>query len=137
MAKAEGLSRKFLDIAAIDPSILETFDYELPKLIKGKAPAQLIKYETKEFTAVCPFSGLPDIGTVVIEYIPQKKVLELKSLKYYFLSYRDVGIYQEHATQKIFNDLFGILSPKKLVITTIYNTRGGIDTTCRIDSSEL
>jgi 7-cyano-7-deazaguanine reductase len=137
MVKAEGLSRKFLDISTIDPSILETFDYELPKLIRGKVPTQLVKYETKEFTAVCPFSGLPDIGTVIIEYIPQKKVLELKSLKYYFLSYRDVGIYQEHATQKIFDDLHTLLKPKKLVITTVYNTRGGIDTTCRIDSAEL
>lgn len=136
MAKAEGLSRKFLDIKNIDPTILETFDYNLPGLIKGALPAQLIKYETKEFSAVCPFSGLPDIGTVLIEYIPHKKVLELKSLKYYFLSYRDVGIYQEHATQKIFDDITNILKPKKLVITTIYNTRGGIDTTCQIDSTK-
>lgn len=132
MAEAEGLIRKFLSIENIRPEILETFDYNLPKL--KDIPDQLIKYETNEFSAVCPFSGLPDIGKVIIEYTPKNKVLELKSLKYYFLSFRDVGVYQEHATQLIYNDLFKVIQPKRLSITTIYNTRGGIDTTCHIDS---
>lgn len=133
MVQAEGLSKQFKNIETIDPSILETFASNCQGL-KKKLPDQWITYQTAEFSAVCPFSGLPDIGTVVIEYIPQKKVVELKSLKYYFLSYRDVGIYQEHATQKIYLDLWDLLQPKRLVITTIYNTRGGIDTTCKIDS---
>ncbi len=133
MAQAEGLSKDFKSIDVIDPSILETFEADC-RGIKTKIPDQWITYQTKEFSAVCPFSGLPDIGTVIIEYIPQKKVVELKSLKYYFLSYRDVGIYQEHATQKIYADLQALLQPKRLIITTIYNTRGGIDTTCKIDS---
>ncbi len=118
----------------IQPNFLETFPYTLPELGKLSVPEQLVKYETKEFSAVCPFSGLPDIATVCIEYIPDQKVLELKSLKYYFFSYRNVGIYQEHATQKIFQDIKKVLTPKKLAVTTIYNTRGGIDTTCRIES---
>jgi len=136
MTRADGLTRKFLDISAIEPKILETFPYQLAGISSKTTPAQWIKYETNEFSAVCPFSGLPDIGQVIIEYIPTKKIVELKSLKYYFLSYREVGIYQEHATQKIYQDLWQVLKPQQLAITTIYNTRGGIDTTCHIDSSK-
>ena len=133
MAEAEGLKIAFESPDKIRPEVLETFPYSLPELKAGKIPNQNIAYTTKEFSAVCPFSGLPDIATIAIEYTPNKKVLELKSLKYYFLSYRNVGIYQEHATQKIFADLEKILRPKKLKITTIYNTRGGIDTNCVIE----
>jgi len=56
--------------------------------------------------------------------------VELKSLKYYFISFRNVGIYQEAVTKRIFEDLQKALESKKLVVTTIYNTRGGFDTTC-------
>jgi 7-cyano-7-deazaguanine reductase len=108
----------------INPSIIETFPY--------KGEKQLIQYTTREFSAVCPFSGLPDIATVVIEYIPNKCCLELKSLKYYFVSYRNVGIYQEDVTNRLFNDIYRILKPKYLFIKTIYNTRGGIDAVCSI-----
>jgi 7-cyano-7-deazaguanine reductase len=118
----------------IKAAILETFPYQPTEIgIKEKIPGQLVRYETKEFSAVCPFSGLPDVGTVIVEYVPGKTVLELKSFKYYLFSYRNVGIYQEHATQRIFADLKKVLKPKKLKITTIYNVRGGIDTTCIID----
>ncbi|MDR1997701.1 MAG: preQ(1) synthase [Candidatus Margulisbacteria bacterium] len=109
---------------------METFPYALPELNTGLLPDQWITYTTAEFSAVCPFSGLPDIATVTIEYVPRQKIVELKSLKYYYLSYRTVGIYQEHATQKIYADLRKVLKPKKLKVTTIYHTRGGIDTTC-------
>lgn len=95
-----------------------------------------MKYETDEFSAVCPFSGLPDIGKVIIEYIPSDKIIELKSLKYYFVSFRNVGIYQERATQRIFNDLFEVLKPIWMKITVIYKTRGGIDTTTSIEKGE-
>jgi 7-cyano-7-deazaguanine reductase len=133
MADAEGLKLPFDPPEQIAPETLETFPYILPELKTGRTPDQLIVYTTKEFSAVCPFSGLPDTAAVTIEYVPDKKVLELKSLKYYFLSYRNVGIYQEHATQKIFADLQKVLRPKKLKVTTLYNTRGGIDTTCVIE----
>jgi len=133
MTKAEGKILAFETPDKITPEVLETFPYTLPGLNVGKIPGQNITYTTKEFSAVCPFSGLPDIATVTIEYMPDKEVLELKSLKYYLLSYRNVGIYQEHATQKIFADLQKVLKPKKLKVTTIYNTRGGIDTVCTIE----
>ncbi|MCK5579289.1 MAG: NADPH-dependent 7-cyano-7-deazaguanine reductase QueF, partial [Planctomycetes bacterium] len=87
MAKSEGKILGFNKPDKIRTDWLETFPYRGAK--------QLITYTTKEFSAVCPFSGLPDIATVMIEYIPNRKCLELKSLKYYFVSFRSVGIYQE------------------------------------------
>jgi len=93
--------RRF-DIAgydAIDTAALETFPYEYP----GRDVA--VDIETDEFTAVCPWSGLPDFGTVKIRYLPGGKILELRSLKYYLLSYRNVGIYQEHAVTRMLDDL--------------------------------
>ena len=123
MAKAEGKSFEFLDESHIDPSLLEVFDFDSSK--------QYIKTETDEFSAVCPFSGLPDIAYVKIEYFPTGgKCVELKSLKYYFVSFRNVGIYQEAATQRIYSDLLSALDSKQLMVTTIYNIRGGFQTTC-------
>jgi len=123
MATADGKKFKFLDETNIDPSFLEVFDFDSPK--------QYIKTETKEFSAVCPFSGLPDLAKVIIEYYPiGGKCVELKALKYYFTSFRNVGIYQEAATKRIFMDLKNILKSEKLKITTIYNIRGGFETTC-------
>jgi len=123
MAKAEGKSFEFLDESHIDPSLLEVFDFDSSK--------QYIKTETDEFSAVCPFSGLPDIAYVKIEYFPTGgKCVELKSLKYYFVSFRNVGIYQEAATKRIYSDLLSALDSKHLMVTTIYNIRGGFQTTC-------
>ena len=89
-----------------------------------------------EFAAVCPFSSLPDTGIIWVEYIPRQKLVELKALKYYLLSFRNVGIFQEAATARIFNDLYPLLEPEELLVKTCYNTRGGIDATCTIDSNE-
>ena len=123
MPKAEGKQFKFLDESHINPGFLETFDFD--------SPNQFITTETNEFSTVCPFSGLPDLAYVKIEYYPEGgKCVELKSLKYYFISFRNVGIYQEGVTKKIFGDLKEILDTSKLRVTTIYNTRGGFDTTC-------
>ena len=123
MPKAEGKQFKFLDESQINPGFLETFNFD--------SPNQFITTETDEFSAVCPFSGLPDLAYVKIEYYPDGgKCVELKSLKYYFISFRNVGIYQEAVTKRIFGDLKEILDTSKLRVTTIYNTRGGFDTTC-------
>ena len=123
MAKAEGKSFDFLDESHIDLSLLEVFDFD--------SPEQYIKTETDEFSAVCPFSGLPDIAYVKIEYFPiGNKCVELKSLKYYFVSFRNVGIYQEAATKRIYSDLCSALKTKQLMVTTMYNIRGGFQTTC-------
>ena len=123
MPKAEGKQFKFLDESHINPGFLETFDFD--------SPNHFITTETNEFSAVCPFSGLPDLAYVKIEYYPDGgKCVELKSLKYYFISFRNVGIYQEAVTKRIYLDLKIALNTKRLRITTIYNTRGGFDTTC-------
>lgn len=90
---------------------------------------QLIYIQTTEFSAVCPGTGLPDIGTLHIEYIPEKLCLELKSLKYYLFSYREEGIFQEPVTDLIFGHLLRVLSPTYLRVQLKYNTRGGFDTT--------
>ena len=123
MAKPEGKSFEYFDINEIKTEFLETFDFD--------SPNQLIITETNEFSAVCPFSGLPDIAYVKIEYYPEgNRCVELKSLKYYFVSFRVVGIYQEAVTNRIFVDLNNLLDTKKIKVTTIYKTRGGFDTTC-------
>jgi 7-cyano-7-deazaguanine reductase len=123
MPKAEGKRFDFLSENTIQPAYLEIFDFDSPK--------QYILAETDEFSAVCPFSGLPDYAYLKIEYYPTGgKCIELKSLKYYIISYRNVGIYQEAATKRIYIDLKKVLNTEKIKITTIYNTRGGFDTTC-------
>ena len=123
MAKAEGKIFDYDDASKINADFLETFPFE--------SVDQYIKTVTNEFSAVCPFSGLPDLAKVRIEYFPEgKKCIELKSLKYYFTSFRNVGIYQEGATKRIYDDLSSILETKKIQITTIYNIRGGFKTTC-------
>ena len=123
MAKADGKEFKFDSQDHINPDFLETFPFD--------SKDQYIITKTREFSAVCPFSGLPDLADVIIEYFPEgKKCVELKSLKYYFVSFRNVGIYQEAATKRIFDDLSMLLDTSKIKVTTIYNTRGGFDTTC-------
>jgi 7-cyano-7-deazaguanine reductase len=124
MAIAEGRTLSFTGPEAIDVAVLETFPYE--------GPAQEIVTETREFSAVCPYSGLPDFALLRITYTPSDRCIELKSLKYYVTSYRSVGIFQEHATARIAEDLFRVLAPQKLAVTTVYNTRGGFDTTCTV-----
>ena len=129
MAVAEGKSFEFENEDSIKSEYLEVFEYS--------GNPQRITYSTEEFSAVCPFSGLPDIALVEIEYIPENKIIELKSLKYYFISFRNVGIYQEAVTNKIYNDISKILEPKYLKIKTIYNIRGGILATCIMDSNGI
>lgn len=123
MIKAEGETFNYEDVSKINSNFLETFEFD--------SVDQYIKTETNEFSAVCPFSGLPDLAKVKIEYFPTGgKCVELKSLKYYFTSFRNVGIYQEGVTKRIYNDLSLCLETNKLQITTIYNIRGGFKTTC-------
>jgi len=128
MPNAQGEFFKFDSPDHLRADFLERFPYQGEK--------QYITYETAEFSAVCPFSGLPDIAKVIIEYIPKKYCLELKSLKYYLVSFRNVGIYQEAATDRLFKDIYPLLKPAYLKITTIYNTRGGIDATCVIEKGQ-
>jgi len=123
VTEAEGRRFEFADESRIRRDFLETFPFD--------SPGQYIMTETREFSAVCPFSGLPDLALVRIEYHPTGgRCVELKSLKYYLISFRNVGIFQEAATRRIHDDLREALGTKCLRVTTIYNTRGGFDTTC-------
>ena len=123
---AEGRVLDFQGEEHIATDLLQTFPYEGPK--------QKILYETREFSAVCPYSGLPDYAYLSVEYVPAETIVELKSLKYYLVSYRNVGIFQEHATKRLYADLQALLKPQYLCVKTVYNTRGGIDATCEIRS---
>jgi len=88
-----------------------------------------VDIEFPEFTCVCPKTGLPDFATIKIEYIPDKLIVELKSLKMYFISYRNVGTFHEDATNKILNDLVAACKPRKMKVVGEFNVRGGIKTT--------
>jgi 7-cyano-7-deazaguanine reductase len=122
MAIAEGRTIPFTGPEAVDVAVLETFEYA--------GPEQEIVTETREFSPVCPYSGLPDFATLRIAYVPGDRCIELKSLKYYVTSYRSVGIFPS-TRRPIAEDLF-MLRPRRLTVTTIYDTRGGFDTTCTV-----
>ena len=107
---------------SVDVNALETFPYEF----KGKDI--VVNIDTDEFTAVCPWSGLPDFATIKIDYTPDELIIELRSLKYYLISYRNVGIYQEHLVNKILDDLVGCARPKWMKVSADYKVRGGIHT---------
>ncbi|HEX9976775.1 MAG TPA: preQ(1) synthase [Dehalococcoidales bacterium] len=107
---------------AIDVTVLEAipFDYS--------GSATEVVYETDEFTAVCPWTGLPDFARLIIRYVPDRSLVELKSLKYYLTSYRNVGILQEHAVNRILKDLVQLVHPVSMVVEAEYRERGGIKT---------
>jgi 7-cyano-7-deazaguanine reductase len=88
-----------------------------------------VNIEFPEFTCVCPKTGLPDFATIKIEYIPDKLIVELKSLKMYFISYRNVGTFHEDVTNKILSDLVAACKPRKMRVVGEFNVRGGIKTT--------
>ena len=87
-----------------------------------------VTIENPEFTSVCPMTGLPDTGTVVVSYVPKDRIVELKSLKLYFMEYRGVGIFYEHAVNRILDDLVRLLEPVRMTVTIGYAPRGGIST---------
>ncbi len=107
---------------AIDVAVLEAIPFEYPE------SATEVVYETDEFTAVCPWTGLPDFARLTIKYVPENSLVELKSLKYYLTSFRNVGILQEHAVNRILHDLVNLLNPISMTVEAEYRERGGIKT---------
>ena len=105
---------------AIDVVVLETIPFDYAGSVTE------VVYETEEFTCVCPWTGLPDFGTITISYVPDKSLIELKSLKYYLTSYRNVGIIQEHAVNRILKDLVKLVKPLEMTVDAEYRERGGI-----------
>ncbi len=107
-----------------DPSpILETFDNPNPER------DYTIRMEIPEFTCLCPKTGQPDFATLKLEYVPDRYCIELKSLKLYVGSYRDVGGFHEAVTNQILGDLAAVAEPRYMRLTAHFNVRGGIWTT--------
>ncbi len=102
---------------------LETFDNPMP----GRD--YTIRIEVPEFTCLCPKTGQPDFATLYIEYVPDRKCVELKSLKLYVWSYRDEGAFHEKVTNTILDDLVAATGPRFMRLTAKFNVRGGIWTT--------
>jgi len=125
--KAEDKMLPFKGPEAIESNLLECFRYEYADKPHGRAME--IETTTDEFTSVCPFSGLPDFAAVSITYIPDQLCLELRSLKYYLLSYRDVGIWYEHLVNRMLEDLVKACAPRSMTIEIACNPRGGLSST--------
>ena len=87
-----------------------------------------IEIRCPEFTSVCPKTGLPDFGEILISYVPDELCLELKALKYYMVEFRDKGIFYEAVTNQILDDLVAACSPKRMTVVGDFSVRGGIST---------
>ncbi|MEP7341646.1 MAG: preQ(1) synthase [Acidobacteriota bacterium] len=105
--------------------LLDTFEYEYP----GKRIE--INFTSNEFTAICPFSDFPDFATLHISYVPNKRCIELKSLKLYINSFRDVKIFHEHVVNQIRDDFVAVCDPLEFHIEGDFNVRGNIKTVVR------
>lgn len=119
---------------AIDAPCLECFEYEYAERPVGQ-DVEIVN-TTDEFTSVCPFSGLPDFARVTISYTPNRYCIELRSLKYYLLSYRNVGIWYEHLVNRMLEDLVKACAPKRMKIVIECNARGGIRSTVTAEYME-
>jgi 7-cyano-7-deazaguanine reductase len=107
-------------------SMLETFENQYPQR------DYTIRIVCPEFTSVCPKTGQPDFGTLTVEYVPEARCVELKSLKLYLQQFRNEGIFYENATNRILDDLVAVLKPRRLTLTATFTPRGGITTTVTV-----
>jgi 7-cyano-7-deazaguanine reductase len=96
----------------------------------------LVTLETSEFTCQCPITGQPDFATIQIEYVPDQKVVESKSLKLYFWSYRNEGVFHEHLSNQILDDLVRVLDPHWIRVIGVFNVRGGIGITVEAEHTK-
>lgn len=99
---------------------LETFENPNPERDYA------ISLDCPEFTCLCPLTGQPDFATIRIEYVPDQRCVELKSLKLYLWSYRDEGAFHEAVTNQILDDLVAALKPRRMTVTSLFRVRGGI-----------
>jgi 7-cyano-7-deazaguanine reductase len=127
MVEAEGRSFSFEGLETLTPEVLETFPYEYA----GRDAT--IEISTDEWSCVCPFSGLPDFGNLTVRYLPSDVCIELKSYKYYLTSFRNIGIYQEHAANRVLDDLVACCKPKWMEVVLDYRLRGGIHTVVTVE----
>lgn len=109
-----------------DPSSVKTDLLEpIPYAYQSKRSID-ITINQPEYTSVCPMTGLPDNGCITIRYRPDQTLVELKSLKYYLLQYRNVGMFYEHVVNRILDDLVAVLKPLRMEVTGEFTPRGGI-----------
>jgi len=108
------------DVSFISPEVLDPIPYQNP----GRNTR--VDIVNPEFTSLCPQTGLPDFGTVSISYVPDRFIVELKSLKYYFLQYRNAGIYYENLTPMILDHLVKKLNPVEMTVDATFTSRGGV-----------
>ena len=106
--------------------ILEIFDNQFP----GRD--YVIEIVCPEFTSLCPKTGQPDFGTLTFTYTPDRKCVELKSLKLYLQSFRNQGIFYENATNRILDDLVAVLEPRRMKLVAAFTPRGGITTSITV-----
>jgi 7-cyano-7-deazaguanine reductase len=121
----QGLDIRATPREQMDLYPLDTFPYEFP----GREIS--INFEIPEFTCICPFSDFPDFATIRIEYVPNERCIELKSLKLYINSFRDVKIFHEHVINLILEDFVRACDPLRVDIEGDFNVRGNIKTTVR------
>jgi len=110
----------------VKADIIEPIEYKSHRNIN-------IVIKQPEFTSLCPMTGLPDFGCITVKYRPGIKIVELKSLKFYLLQYRNVGIFYEHAVNRILDDLVQKLDPKWMEVTGDFTSRGGITTQTSVE----
>ena len=127
MVEAQGRQFPFDGVEKLIPEVLETFAYEYA----GRDA--VVEISTDEWSCVCPFSGLPDFGTLTVRYLPSEVCIELKSYKYYLTSFRNVGIYQEHAVNRVLDDLVKCCKPKWMEVVLDYRLRGGLHTVVTVE----
>ena len=87
-----------------------------------------IEFTAPEFTSVCPMTGQPDFGTIIIRYTPNLRCIELRSFKFYLQTYRNEGIFYENVVNKILDDIVAAIAPRFIAVTGEFSTRGGIST---------
>jgi 7-cyano-7-deazaguanine reductase len=120
MEPLQHLGKKSEIPATYDPSVLETFDNKHPE------NDYWVRFQCPEFTTLCPITGQPDFATILIDYLPAKKMVESKSLKLYLFSFRNHGNFHEDCVNIIMKDLIRLMEPKYIEVTGLFLPRGGI-----------
>jgi 7-cyano-7-deazaguanine reductase len=113
-----------------DEAVIETFQN------RNKNRDYNIVFDCLEFTCLCPITGQPDFGRISITYTPRERCIESKSLKIYLFSFRNKGIFNEEAANRILDDLVKACRPKKMQVEAVFSPRGGISITVRADYEE-
>jgi 7-cyano-7-deazaguanine reductase len=127
-----GLKTVLTPAQIADPkSILDTFDNPFPDR------DYTIEFVFPEFTSVCPVTGQPDFATITLVYTPDRKCVEMKSLKLYYYAFRNKGMFYESVTNTIFDDLSSMLKPRQIKVVGAFNVRGGTGGTITVASTPV